>query len=158
MIINGYVTKRIPNCPGEYYASECGKIFNGKIGRQRQMKPGNQGNYYVFSAYEGGICNNVYFHRAIYEAWKGPIPANMVVDHENRDKLDNRSSNLRLGTRTQNSQNNNAKGYNWDAVASNWRAYINIAGKQVVKCFKREADAIAWRAQKVAIHYPYVTV
>lgn len=35
-------------------------------------------------------------HRIIYEMHQGPIPAGMIVDHINRDPLDNSIENLRV--------------------------------------------------------------
>lgn len=44
-------------------------------------------------------------HRFIYECFNGPIPAGLVIDHINTIRTDNRPSNLRLVTTTQNNRN-----------------------------------------------------
>lgn len=63
------------------------------------------------------IGYTVLMHRVILERKLGePIPEGYVVDHINRDTLDNRRENLRLATKSQNGFNsgmrkNNTSGY-----------------------------------------------
>lgn len=59
-----------------------------------------------------------------------------VIDHINRDKLDNRRSNLRIATKAQNRSNSTIvlsktgyKGVHWAKHASKWVAAITISGK-----------------------------
>lgn len=155
-IINGFYTKKIP-CIGEYYVSPGGKIFNGENGKRvaANLSGPKRCQYLRFNVYEPGSHKLITVHRAVFEAWKGPIPSDMVVDHANRDRLNNHSSNLRLATRSQNCKNNNSKGYSWNVQNKKWEAYIKINGKAVHKYFKLEADAIAWRAKMVAKHYQF---
>ena len=48
-------------------------------------------------------------HRLIYECFNGLIPDGLVVDHINRNKLDNRLENLRLVTQQENCLNSASK-------------------------------------------------
>lgn len=61
-------------------------------------------------------------------------PKDMDTDHINRDRLDNRKSNLRICTTAENLRN--SKGYSkktkykgLDLVGARWRARVTIAGK-----------------------------
>ena len=78
-------------------------------------------------------------HRVIWEHHNEPIPDGFTVDHINRDTLDNRLSNLRLATNSQQSQNqglrsNNTSGYRgvcWDKRIGKWWARIQVDGKRM---------------------------
>lgn len=79
---------------------------------------------------------------------------NMVIDHINRNPLDNRRENLRIVTPQQNCMNksiqpNNTSGVpgvSWRKDRNKWRAFISIDGKQIaLGLYKRKEDAIAAR-------------
>lgn len=95
----------------------------------------------------GGEGEKIYMHRLIMGA-----PADLEVDHVNRNTLDNRRENLRLVTHTINCRNskihaNNTSGYSGIArKRENWRAYITIDGKQqALGVFKNKTDAVGAR-------------
>lgn len=74
---------------------------------------------------------NVYMHKEVYGY-------DSSVDHINRDKLDNRKSNLRYCTLSQNQANRvapktNTSGYKgvcYEKRNGKWRAHIRVNGKQ----------------------------
>lgn len=79
------------------------------------------------------------------------------VDHINRDPLDNRKSNLRVATRSENNLNskirvNNTsgfKGVNFHKITRKWRAYIGHNGKIIyLGLYKSKAEAAFARRQK----------
>lgn len=89
-----------------------------------------QKGVYAATEIEG---KTVYMHRLILDA-----PQGMSVDHINGDTLDNRRSNLRIVTHTQNSRNrtkvnkNNTSGYmGVSASRGKWYAQIMADGKNV---------------------------
>lgn len=92
-----------------------------------------------------GKQKTIYMHRAILHA-----PANMLVDHENHNGLDNRKTNLRPATRTQNGANmgvnaqkkgaatSRFKGVHWHTPNRSW--VVQISGRYI-GCFRDEIDA-----------------
>lgn len=93
-------------------------------------------DYEIFSRYSWSLDNRGYvqgmtskrMHQAIMNAPKGKI-----IDHINRDKLDNRRGNLRLVDYSENNRNRTIKnnssgvtGVNWDKTDNAWRAAITI--------------------------------
>lgn len=84
------------------------------------------------------------------------IPKGMVVDHIDRNRLNNLSSNLRLVTYSQNGMNkgkqsNNTSGIvgvSWDKSRNKWEAHIKINKKKLhLGRFKNKEDAINARKE-----------
>lgn len=77
-------------------------------------------------------------HRLAWMIINGAFPENQI-DHINRVRDDNRISNLREATPTQNSYNtkirkdntSGIRGVGWYPKYNKWRAYINDKGKNV---------------------------
>ena len=63
----------------------------------------------------------IYLHRRLAKATKG-----FVVDHVNRNKLDNRKSNLRLTTHTENVRNTDRKGYHYSKKDKKWVVQVTV--------------------------------
>ena len=78
--------------------------------------------------------NKIRLHRLIMDC-----PKDMVIDHINRNRLDNRKCNLRICTMQQNCMNqnkrsNNTSGYTgvlWDKAKNKWTARIKVNYKQI---------------------------
>ena len=110
-----------------------------------------------------GRTRNVFMHRVITDAPKG-----MVVDHRDRNGLNNRRFNLRVGTHAQNLWNkgprcdskSGIKGVNWNPRRRQWRVRIT-ANKQVyhIGWFKEKSEAIrAYANAAKRLHGEYCNV
>jgi hypothetical protein len=89
-------------------------------------------------------------HRIVWEMHNGPIPDGLVIDHIDRNPLNNRLENLRLATIGQNNMNNNIyknntssmRGVSWCKLTSKWLVQVRLNGKHVIlKRFTSLADA-----------------
>lgn len=100
-------------------------------------------------------------HRIIMAAKKGA-----EVDHVNRNKLDNRKSNLRIATRSQNNHNvglrkdntSGQKGVSYFKPRNSWVARIQIEGKRFyLGSFKNRDQAII-ASQEAQMAYKIDTI
>jgi hypothetical protein len=92
----------------------------------------------------------------IWEAFNGPIPDGMEIDHKDRNPSNNKLSNLRLATREQNARNNSGhrnsrskhSGVCFHQRLNRWQAYIRVKRKLVhLGYFETEDQAAARRLQ-----------
>jgi hypothetical protein len=90
--------------------------------------------------------------RIIWEILNGPIPSGYIVDHKNRNAMDNTPSNLRLATRSQNKMNETLRKDNQQRLKgvskakrcnNKWIARIGPAGRQFLGMFDTPEDAHA---------------
>ena len=97
-------------------------------------------------------------HRLAWLYEFGVMP-DKFIDHINRDKLDNRISNLRIVTRSENQQNHKkfktntsgASGVYWSKKTKRWNARIWVKGKAISLGYFRaleEAKAARGKAEK----------
>jgi hypothetical protein len=79
-------------------------------------------------------------HRIIWVYFNGPIPADMVVDHINRNRRDNRIENLRLLTYAENIKNSDW----WEGFLATgvWGSTRRSGKQKIRKRSARKPDAV----------------
>ena len=94
--------RTIPSLENRYEISRDGKILRHvKFKRPRKFQVNYKG-YLCTRIYVKGKMVNVFIASLVAEAWLGERPAGCVVDHVNRDKLNNHVENLRYVTPIEN--------------------------------------------------------
>lgn len=94
----------------------------------------------------GGLRKKIWMHREVID-----IPKHMLCDHKNGNGLDNRRTNLRPATVSQNLCNRRKtksktrskyKGLEWDKIQRKWKVRIQHNGKRIyLGSFSKEIDA-----------------
>ena len=85
-----------------------GKTWAGDA-KHRPIKPIVGSDFYLrVMACKEGQYKRIAIHRAVWEAFNGPIPGRLEVNHKNLDRADNRLENLELLTHQENVQHAHA--------------------------------------------------
>lgn len=111
--------KPIPGHP-LYAVTRDGRVWS--FWRSRWLKgmthPDGRTFIWLWSSENSGarVRRSVSLHRTVWTAFKGPIPKGFEIDHIDRDRTNNKLSNLRLVTSSQNKLNvgmrqNNTSGF-----------------------------------------------
>jgi hypothetical protein len=103
--------------------------------------------------WENGRSVGIYLQVALLQP-----PEGLVVDHINRDPLDNRRANLRVVTVSDNLKNRRAwgrsqyRGLAWDAAKSRWKVRI---GKEYLGHYTDEIEAaLVWEQRADQLNWP----
>ena len=132
-----------------YMVSDIGRVMNKKRGNM--LTPIDNGNgYFKVGISSDGIETKKYVHILVAEAFI-PNPEGLPeVDHINRNPENNKVSNLRWVTRSQQMANtkshidstSSCKGVSWKKKSGKWQAQISIAGKDFhLGLYVSEAEA-----------------
>lgn len=141
------------------YDPETG-IFTRRIQRSRYFAGERAGRIH-HSGYETLKIEGYYFtaHRVAWLLMTGEWPQD-DIDHMDRNRTNNRWSNLRAATREQNSRNSIPKKNNSTGIVgvSEFRgkfiAHISTGGSRVTnKTFRTLKEAVAWRKEMELLHY-----
>ncbi len=120
---------------GYTYDPDIGKVYNK---RKKELKSKDVDGYSIISL--KGYVTKVH-HFAWYMTY-GNVDFN-ELDHKNRERSDNRISNLRIGNREIQTQNRNAKGYGWHKSSNKWTPQIQVGGKKIyLGVYETEEEAL----------------
>jgi hypothetical protein len=139
--------------------------------RNPSSKKMTKGDIAGTSNNQGYVCISFYgdklkAHRIAWKMFYGSIDNDLLIDHINGNKSDNRISNLRLVSHLENNRNkricnNNSSGYPgviYYKNANKWAASINNNGKrEYLGFFKKFEDAKNARIKKEK-EYGYFTI
>ena len=96
-------------------------------------------------------------HRLVWQAFNGPIPEGVDIDHVNGQKPDNRLENLRLASCADNLRayvkplggSSKYRGVCWNKPTKKWKACIKQNGELIhIGCFETEVEAAFARDAK----------
>lgn len=119
-----------------YAGNEAGTLSNNKNARRCLIR----------------LCSFPFWRSRLVWAIHNNCEWPQVIDHVNRNQLDDRIENLRIATRSQNAQNqsllasNNSglKGVYWNKTIRKWHAQIRVNGKRIhVGCYLSPEEAHA---------------
>jgi len=132
-----------------------GEIRNRKSGRL--LKPYLCGKYVMFRF--GFNKPKYYVHRIVAEVFLPAPTENCIVDHINRDRMDNRAENLRWVSRSVNNMNRTIETkvrpghtnehHHIHRSGGRWAFKIRLNGKDFYKRFDEIADAISFRDEYI---------
>jgi hypothetical protein len=144
------------------YNPETGHLI-WKVNAARRRKPGDiAGCKSTDGRILVGIRRKIYkAHRIIWAMQTGEWPKHKI-DHINEDPSDNRWSNLRAATQSENMRNitriksntSGFKGVGWSRVSKKWRAYIKVDGVNYhLGLFETKEEAsFAYKAAAAKLH------
>lgn len=99
--MNWKVVDRFPN----YEVSDEGQVRNRTTGYELHGKENRQNGYLQLTLYNNGVKETVAIHVLVAHAFVDGYEEGLEVDHDDRNKLNNRASNLKWRTHIQNTRN-----------------------------------------------------
>lgn len=138
--------KPIPSLNNAYEINENGTIFrNAKTKKQLKiildMHHSATGYYATFICLNG-IVRRLMIHKLVAEAWLGPIPEGLEVDHIDRNSHNNHYTNLRYVTHSDQMKNRVLGARIIEQAKANCRKYIVEKVMKPVKIISPKGDIL----------------
>lgn len=102
----------------------------GNVRRQNRKNDISKPNKNSYKSYKSFLV-----HRLVYETFVGVIPDDMIINHKNGKKNDNRLANLELATKSENSKHAVTLGLKWDVGENSHHA--KLTKKQVIEIYQQ---------------------
>lgn len=135
------IWKDIPGYENIFMISNKGRIKSFKWNKEKIKKPYEGEKYLCVNLTKDGKRRHFKIHQLVAMAFLNHKPdgMNLIIDHINSDKKDNRPENLRIvEVRTNNSKqeerpkrfSSEYRGVHYDTRAEKWKSVIKIKGKR----------------------------
>jgi len=122
------------------YNNKCERVATTKIDSEDVPIVRKYKWYLDKDGYAFNSKNSLQLHRLLMNP-----PKNKIIDHIDRNSLNNRKNNLRITTQKVNRMNTCAKGITWDKFRNKWTAQLRLDGKNYQKRFNTKEKAIEYR-------------
>lgn len=145
--------KDIPEYLGHYQVSNKGNVKSLKQNKETILKVSTEGDkYYRVALYKDGKGKKFYVHRLVIQAFKGDIPKgrNLVVDHIDYNKTNNKLDNLQVISNRENLSKDKYRhnpsssyiGVSFNKAKKKWESSISVNGASFyLGRFNNEANA-----------------
>lgn len=143
--------KDIPNYEGIYQVSDLGRAKSLKFNKKRILSQSSKkGEYFRICICKNKINKTRTIHSLVSECFlnHNPCGYNLVVNHKNFIKTDNRKLNLEIISQRKNTNKKHLKssskftGVSWDKLTEKWISQIFVNGKVLyIGRFTKQIDA-----------------